>query len=84
MATGSSRSLMETNVRNSLCHDSVSAFNNVFWSHKNRNEFLMCTAISTIDDGEWFEGKRHGFGKFYFQDGTMLKRMWENGKMLDA
>jgi hypothetical protein len=44
----------------------------------------MCTAILTIDDGEWFEGKRHGFGKFYFQDGTMLKRMWENGKMLDA
>ena len=40
--------------------------------------------IHTLDDGEWFEGKRHGFGKFSFQDGTTLKRMWENGKMLEA
>ena len=52
----------------------------------------MLTAIAPLftdiaklltDDGEWYEGKRHGFGKFYFQDGTMLKRMWEDGKMLE-
>ena len=52
----------------------------IFSYNKHERDKKIIYNNGEVYEGEFLNGKRHGFGKFTFESGVIIEGIWINGK----